>query len=105
MNGYAFCFRFIIAMNDPRTSAGNIGFTHCEDTIDQFDFSNTNGLESEDVEESNTNPQLMEELEMLLLRMLELMEEYYKQLVHLDIVRVAHRRQRDLKLTGPMSVH
>jgi hypothetical protein len=92
INGYAFCFRFIIVMNDPRTSVGNAGFTHYEDTIDQFDFSNTEDLESEDDEKSNIDPQLMEELEMLLLRMLELMEEYYKQLVHLEVVRVVRRR-------------
>jgi hypothetical protein len=102
MNGYAFCFRFIITMNDPKMSAGNARFTHWEDTIDQFDFSNTKGSESGDDEESNMDPQFMEELEMLLLRMLELIEEYYKQLVHPEIVRVACRRQRDSKLTGPM---
>jgi hypothetical protein len=105
VNGYALCFRFIIAMNDPGTSGGNARFTHWEETVDQFDFSNTEGSESEDDEESNTDPQLMDELEMLLLRMLELMEEYYKHLAHPEVVRVARRRQRDSKLTGPMWVH
>jgi hypothetical protein len=102
MNGYAFCFRFIITMNKLGTSAGNAKFIHWEDTIDQFDFSNTEGSESGDDEESNTDLQFMEELEMLLLRMLELIEEYYKQLMHPEIVRVARRRQRDSKLTDPM---
>ena len=78
MNGYAFCFRFIITMNEPRTSAGNAGFTHWEDTVNQFAFSNLEGSKSRDDEEGNTDPQLMEELELLLLRMLELVEEYYK---------------------------
>jgi hypothetical protein len=104
MNDYAFYFRFIIAMNDSGTLAENVGFTHWADIVDQFDFSNKEGLESKDDEESNTNPQLMEELEMLLFRMLELMKEYYKQLAHPKVVRVAYRRQRDLKLTGSMWV-
>jgi hypothetical protein len=88
-------------MNDPGISGGNARFTHWEESLDQFDFSNTEGSESEDDEESNTDPQLMDELEMLL----ELMEEYYKHLAHPEVVRIARRRQRDSKLTGPMWVH
>jgi hypothetical protein len=105
VNGYALCFRFIIAMNDPGTSGGNTRFTHWDETVDRFDFLNTEGSESEDDEESNTDPQLMGELEMLLLRMLELMEEYYKHLAHPEVARVARRRQRDSNLTSPMWVH
>jgi hypothetical protein len=91
-------------MNDLGTLVGN-EFTQLEDTVDQFPDSDSEGSNSGDEDDSGTDPQLMEELEMLLLRMLELVEEYYKHLAHPEVVRVASRRQRDSKLTGPMWVH
>jgi flagellar biosynthesis chaperone FliJ len=47
----------------------------------------------------------MEKLKVLLIRMLALLENYYKQLEHLEVMRVASRQQMDLKLTGSMWVH
>jgi hypothetical protein len=87
-------------MKEPGTSAGNVGFTHSEDTVYQFPDSDSERSNSRDDDDSGTNPQLMEELEMLLLRMLELVEEYYKHLVHPEVVRIARRRQRDSKFIG-----
>jgi hypothetical protein len=92
-------------MNELRTLAGNVGFTHLEDIVDQFSDLDLEGSNSGDDDDSGTDPQLMEELEMLLLRMLKLVEEYYKHLAHPEVVRVASRRQRDSKLIGPMWVH
>jgi hypothetical protein len=88
MRHYAFGFRFVIAMNEPGTSAGNVGFTHSKDTVYQFPDSDSEGSNSGDDDDSGTDPQLMKELEMLLLHMLELVEEYYKHLVHPEIVRI-----------------
>jgi hypothetical protein len=85
--------------------AGNVGFTHSEDIVYQFSDSDSEGSNSGDDDDSGTDPQLMEELEILLLCMLELVEKYYKHLVHPEVVRVTRRRQRDSKLTGPIWVH
>jgi hypothetical protein len=81
------------------------------DASDDSDFTNCHDMTDSDIEEfnddddeQNLNPLLSDELEFLLLRMLELVEECYTNLMHHSIMRTPIP-QRTSILTGSMWVH
>jgi hypothetical protein len=74
-------------------------FTNCYDMTDS-----DNEESDDDDDEQNLNTLLRDELEYLLLRMLELVEECYTNLMHHSIRRTPIP-QRTSILTGPMWVH
>jgi hypothetical protein len=83
-------------MDATGTSSNNNDFTNCDDLTDS-DLK----VSDDDTDDPNLNLQLREELECLLLRMFELVQECYHHLMYPSISRIPIP-QRILELTGVM---